>query len=233
MDAKTQAQAIGERIKERRKALDLTQEQLTELCGWESQGRVSNYERGKRSPNYDDALKIAKALKSTVDQIIFGDTIPLPLSENIAIADYNAFVDIPMIDAFYHAGNAKGARLGKEPAFLKSLNFRADWIEYMGFDVSMLKVAMVNGKSMEPTLSQSDVILVDKRESHINEIENGAVYALIFKEKPLVKRVYVQEFGEVLLASDNPAFSDREFSEEEAKEIDFIGRVVWRGGEVN
>lgn len=143
------------------------------------------------------------------------------------------FVSVPMVESFYHGGNGDGLEHQDEPTFLKSLSFRRDWLEYMGFDITQLKVAMVHGQSMEPTLNEADVILVDKRQSDISTIENGAIYALVFKGKPLVKRVYKQELGGVALESDNKSFKDMDFSEEETKEIEFIGRVVWRGGEVS
>jgi len=158
----------------------------------------------------------------------------LEMQEPAGIYHVNPFTSIPMVESFYHGGNGDGLEHPGEPKFLKSLSFRTDWLEYMGLDTNQLKVAMVHGKSMEPTLNEAEVILIDKRESDISKIENGAIYALVFKGKPLVKRVYVQEMGNVNLVSDNKrGFDDIKFSEEEAKEIEFIGRVVWRGGEVS
>lgn len=40
----------------------MTQPELAKACGWGSQGRVSNYERGLREPKSSDVAAIAKAL---------------------------------------------------------------------------------------------------------------------------------------------------------------------------
>lgn len=56
------AATIGDRIKAARQRLGMTQPELARACGWESQGRVSNYERGLREPRGVDRRSLAKAL---------------------------------------------------------------------------------------------------------------------------------------------------------------------------
>lgn len=56
------AATIGDRIKAARQRLGMTQPELARACGWESQGRVSNYERGIREPRSLDRRALAKAL---------------------------------------------------------------------------------------------------------------------------------------------------------------------------
>lgn len=63
---------IAERIKYARIAKKLTQPALAELCGWDSQTRISNYERGIREPSIQDLDKIAKALGVDVGWLIVG-----------------------------------------------------------------------------------------------------------------------------------------------------------------
>lgn len=59
------ATTIGDRIKAARKRLGMTQPELARACGWESQGRVSNYERGIREPRSIDRRVLARALKTS------------------------------------------------------------------------------------------------------------------------------------------------------------------------
>lgn len=61
---------LGERIKERREQMGLSQPQLSQMCGWESQSRISNYEKGTREPKINDLLKIAKALKCAASDLL-------------------------------------------------------------------------------------------------------------------------------------------------------------------
>src|SRR5690606_15757093 len=39
---------LGARLRQRREALGLTQQEVADRCGWKGQNRVSNYENGKR-----------------------------------------------------------------------------------------------------------------------------------------------------------------------------------------
>ena len=53
---------IGQRIRERRKALGLTQKQLAELCGM-ADSAIRKYESGRITPKYQTLKKIADALQ--------------------------------------------------------------------------------------------------------------------------------------------------------------------------
>lgn len=45
-----------------REKAGLTQEALADLCGWKGNGRISNYEKGVRTPGIDDLKTIQSAL---------------------------------------------------------------------------------------------------------------------------------------------------------------------------
>lgn len=65
---------IGEKIKVRRAELKLNQAQLSRLCGWESQSRISQYEGNKREPTITDIKTIAKALKIAPTELLLAET---------------------------------------------------------------------------------------------------------------------------------------------------------------
>ncbi len=52
------------RLRWAREKAKLTQPQLAKLCGWESQSRISHYERGRRQPVPSDLRAISDALKT-------------------------------------------------------------------------------------------------------------------------------------------------------------------------
>lgn len=54
---------IGLEIKRAREAAGLSQSQLAELCGWETQGKVSHLETQRRKLEFYDMVKIEDALK--------------------------------------------------------------------------------------------------------------------------------------------------------------------------
>ncbi|TDX29134.1 phage repressor protein [Modicisalibacter xianhensis] len=66
------SETIGDRIRKARKRMGLTQPELTAACGWDSQGRISNYERDLREPKRPDLEKLAKALDVSVEWLWSG-----------------------------------------------------------------------------------------------------------------------------------------------------------------
>lgn len=63
---------LGLRIRDSRIKAGLSQIDLARLCGWESQSRISGYERGLREPKQADLELLAKALGTDVAWIAFG-----------------------------------------------------------------------------------------------------------------------------------------------------------------
>lgn len=63
---------IGDRIRERRKEEGLTQKGLAEISGV-SEMAIRKYESSDRQPRLEQLQKIAKALETTVDSLLYGE----------------------------------------------------------------------------------------------------------------------------------------------------------------
>lgn len=72
---------LGERIREKRKQLNFSQEQLSEMCGL-SPAYVGIIERGNKKLSVSTLVKIANALKVNADYLL-GDSIKCDNSEII------------------------------------------------------------------------------------------------------------------------------------------------------
>jgi len=70
---KTMSEIIGERLRSLRERRNLSQAQLSKLCGWATASRVGNYEVGVRNIGVDDAVVLARVLDTTPSFILFGD----------------------------------------------------------------------------------------------------------------------------------------------------------------
>lgn len=73
MSQKTIYEEIGLRIKTLREGMNISQRELAERCGWDSQSRVGNYELGTRKVNADDAISLSKALGVAPSELMFGE----------------------------------------------------------------------------------------------------------------------------------------------------------------
>jgi transcriptional regulator with XRE-family HTH domain len=63
---------FANRLKQKRKAKNLTQSQLAKLLGMDKHNAVSNWENGIAKPSADDLQKISEILEVSVDWLLKG-----------------------------------------------------------------------------------------------------------------------------------------------------------------
>ena len=109
--------------------------------------------------------------------------------------------------------------------------FKSAWLRANNLNQKHLDVIYANGHSMEPTINDGDVLLVD--ESRV-EPKDGQIFAMQSESKgTIVKRLVKSDFEGWIIRSDNPdkaRYGDETLRDGEINEVRIIGRVVWRGG---
>lgn len=75
--------SIGERIKRRRKELNITQVQIKEVTGISS-GNMSGIESGKSLPSASALIELSKILNCSIDWILTGN---FPISEGVILSN--------------------------------------------------------------------------------------------------------------------------------------------------
>jgi transcriptional regulator with XRE-family HTH domain len=68
-------QSLGERIKEIRVKLHLSQQEFAELIGVKTKMSISNFEKNERSPSFENLISIAKLGNVTVDWLLTGKSL--------------------------------------------------------------------------------------------------------------------------------------------------------------
>ena len=98
--------------------------------------------------------------------------------------------------------------------------FRASWLRKYGLKAGHCSIIGVTGDSMEPTLFDGSMVLLnhDRRERRA-----GGIFAVRAQDGLIVKRARKAGSGEWLLASDNPAWEPAPWPEE----ADIVGQVIW------
>ena len=128
----------------------------------------------------------------------------------------------------------EAAAAGSEPPppqpTAEYIAFRHDWIR-AAFRILPHELAMevAVGKSMQPTIRDGDLLLVDTTD---RAASGFGVYVLEVAGERLVKRLQRKVDGSVVLISDNPSYQADLVSSELAAGLTVIGRVVWAGGTV-
>jgi transcriptional regulator with XRE-family HTH domain len=113
----------------------------------------------------------------------------------------------------------------KEPLAFKSSWLQEQWPEKP--DHCLL--AEVPDESMEPTLKQGDLVLIDTSDRDLDTINHG-IYLLKLDDRILVKRLQYVAEKTLRVLSDSPVYET--FSVELAKKshgLSIMGKVVWYG----
>jgi phage repressor protein C with HTH and peptisase S24 domain len=130
-------------------------------------------------------------------------------------------------DARASAGPATGIEAGPP---LENLAFPAAFIHgQLRRDPAHLAVLECIGDSMEPTLHDGDLLLVDTAR---REPASGRIYVFRVDGALLAKRIQRRLDGSLQLISDNPRYPTEEFRPSASAPLDVLGEVVWRCGKI-
>lgn len=116
-------------------------------------------------------------------------------------------------------GSADGERR------LDELGFPPDFLRALGTRPGRVSAVTVAGASMEPTLADGDLILVD-HDAADRPLTDG-IHVLRRDDELMVKRLVREVEGKVAVVSDNPAVPDQ--PGQRAASLSIVGRVVWFG----
>lgn len=202
---------IGERIKERRKELGLTVDELAERLG-KNRATIYRYESNDIEKLPTTVLEpLAKVLNVTPAYLMGWKTNDTPIKK-IPYSEANC-VRVPLIGrvaAGYncHAEENISEYIMTDSDILKD-GYQHFWLE-------------VKGDSMEPELHEKDLILV--REQEVLDKECYAVVN-VDAEDGLVKLVDIEN-TRITLSSVNPYYPPRVFEFEEMNRVKVIGPVI-------
>ena len=141
----------------------------------------------------------------------------------IAEIDGEEFAPVRRFSAELSAGN--GAENG-EAHVSEMLAFRRDWLTRLGVSPSNACLVKVRGESMQPTLHDGDLVLIDQSKT---AIRSGRIYAFNDGGHSKVKRLDCMDDHTLIIRSDNPQFPLDIRKGEDANALKVIGEVVWSG----
>ena len=86
-----------------------------------------------------------------------------------------------------------------------------------------LAIIGVKGESMEPTLRDDDVVMLDRTKC---SLDYDGLFVLRFGDALHVKRIGRGSRDTVFIISDNPAYPPRELPRDQ---VEVVGKVIWAG----
>ncbi len=220
--------SIGKRFAEERKRMGMSQRAIAERIGI-SLKMISRYEGDKSVPSGDVLAKLA-AIGADVLYILTGKRADGPPAragdEPVGRASArHAFAYLPLYGIEASAGYGTPVEHERVREWLA---FRTDWLrrEFGITSPEALQLVMVTGDSMEPTLHEGDVVMIDLRE-HARTPREG-LFVVRIGDGVMVKRLQWAGKGRLRLTSDNPAYDPIEVAlNDPSEDVAIIGRVVW------
>ena len=135
------------------------------------------------------------------------------------------FADVVHLDVSVAAGHGSVPHFEEE---LGTLKFRRDFLKSIGVSEAKAVVVTAKGASMEPTIPDGSVLLVNRAN---REPRANAIYVFHLRGNGLVVKRVVKSNGQWVARSDNDdrdAFPDFAFDEGAT----LIGRAVWVGSKL-
>lgn len=228
---------IGNKIKYFRKNNGWTQEELGKKLNT-SKGRISNFERGYRTPNQDMLFEMSEIFDISIDDLfpkinedgskqditsIYNKLNPTRQAKvyNFAerqleeqnrnnVVDMNDYIEGKM-SGYLSAGTGEylSENIDEEIRIPKSI------VPDASYDL----ILQVNGDSMEPMFEDHEYIFVKKT----TDIRSGQIGVFIIDNESYLKKAYIED-NHLRLVSLNTKYEDLIF--DDVNEITVVGTVV-------
>lgn len=205
-------------------------QKLAEAIG-SSESVVRKWRTGQSEPTMRYLRLLSDATQRSLDWIVYGQETAIhnhtQIKEHPASYSNDQFIVIRRYDVTASAGPGIASISEDE---IDGIAFRADWLRSRGFTPSKLAVISVRGDSMEPTLKNGALVLVDTSET--SRVSDG-IYIINVDGALMAKRIQLGiSNGEIMIRSDNPAYAQITLDQTQISAIRIVGRAVWAGSEI-
>lgn len=134
--------------------------------------------------------------------------------------------DFTKIDSYQVFASAGHGQHVNDEQKSEPMAFRTEWLRKEGLKPERLAVIRAKGDSMEPTISDNDIILLHLANG---EAPRDGLHVIRMEGGLFVKRLQFSPLGDVKVVSDNANYQSWEFTKEQRADLHVVGRVVWAG----
>ena len=219
-----------DRIKKARAHAGLTQGQLADAVGVK-QASISDLETGKsQSSSYSASIAKICGVDALWLEKGRGEMLVTASAETGTLYSPKES-DYALIRQYSAVGECGSGYLNDHIELSEGLAFKRDWLARIGAKAENLAVIYATGDSMEPYIFDGDVVLFDTSDT---QPKHGQVYVVRRPDSSVsIKRLVQRLTGDWVIKSDNPDRSEERVSAETIHELPFVGRVIWRGGNIS
>lgn len=217
----------------------MSQQELAFACGWESQSRIGNYERGLRQPNLQDLKKLSDALKVPFADLVAGAATQINqelISKDASLYTRERPARYEVTDNRDIAGTAGWAKEGRVPVVGNAQLGNEGYFEALDFppghgdgylnihsddpDAYGLKVT---GDSMIPRIKNGEFVLIEPNKNYYSGDE---VMVRTSSGRTMIKEFIYLRDGMYRLDSVNAEHAPIHIAESEVMEIHLVGGIL-------
>ena len=188
-------------------------------------GTLQNYIQGGEL-KLSNAIALARVTGVRLEWLATGEG-PMQ-GENPVVtapAPMPGYVLLPLVEARAAAGNHGGLSSDHIVDFIA---FSEVYLrQTLRRNPKNLALLTASGDSMDPTIRDGDLLLVD---TSARRIETSRIYVLAIGGGLLVKRMDLRRDGSVLIKSDNPIYDAEVVPAGETGTLTVLGQVIWQAG---
>ena len=222
---------LKDRLKVARKNARKSQLEVAEAIGI-TQSAYSQLETGRvDSSSHLPAIAKFLGVDSYWLQTGEGSTDPLNTLEMLdpVIATdelKDQFVWIEVVEANFSCGtgesiefhfDAINGKIPFPPSFLKDRNVTE----------KTMKIIKAKGDSMADFIKDGDLVGINLQQT---EVIDGEIYAVYLAGEGMIKQIFKEADGSLILHSLNNKYRDKVVTEENGKNFKVMGRQIWRAG---
>ncbi|MGK5093288.1 S24 family peptidase [Deltaproteobacteria bacterium TL4] len=198
--------------------------EFAELTG-KSLSYVSRIYRGLSLPSMKYLLHLSAEYEIDLNWLLKGEGTWNP--KHLGVQSKNELVYAPLYDVQASAGYGSFVQNEEIQDYLA---FKKSWLSSK-LHVSTDSIAMltVSGESMESTLYDGDMILVDLS---YHQFDHEGIFVLEIEDSVMTKRLRRGRDGEIRVSSDNPGYPEFSIKPENTNSFHIVGKVVWFGRKI-
>lgn len=206
--------------------------------------QVARWRDGKARPPFKPMAILAREAGLSLDWLAYGvpleaahlrpqgdnrspdNALWLTANEHRLMDAVSAVSFVPLLDVVASAGPGVENPL---PFEIARLPFPSAWLQRLGVPESAARFIDSRGDSMEPTIPDGAICLVDTRVEHARK---DGIYVLIDGPNVRIKRIAIGWQNAIVLISDNERYASEALASPDAEALRIAGKVVWAGGEI-
>ena len=218
------AEILAARVRGRAAEVGLKQANIAERLR-ASTSAIGTYWHGKRTWPTEMLEPLAVMLNWSVEEMLTGRSAGSPLAAEIRASlarsrENDDAVEVQEIDLAYGLGGT----FSDGPVEVTTHHFPRRWLEQItSTPAAQLTFARGRGDSMQPTIQDGDMVLIDRSQRTVREWD--AIWALTVGDMAMIKRLRTKGDRVAILSDNDRVPTDDVFHEE----VNIVGRVIFIG----